>query len=109
MLLDAKQSDMLARAAALLPPAQQDGFRQSVHGVLDALLVRPPTDAAMRDTLRNVLAARGGCRRRKPTASATIAPVTIFATGRRGAKPMPRPWHDKEMQDATHSLFQSRR
>jgi hypothetical protein len=46
-------------AAALLPPAQQDGFRQLVHGVLDALLVRSPSDAAMRDVLRNVLAARG--------------------------------------------------
>ena len=59
MMLDSRQSEMLARAAALLPPAQQDGFRQSVLGVLDALLVRPPSDAAMRDTLRFVLAGRG--------------------------------------------------
>jgi hypothetical protein len=59
MLLETRQQQMLARAAALLPPAQQESFRTSVHGVLDALLVRSPTDASLRDVLRNVLALRG--------------------------------------------------
>lgn len=59
MMLDSKQQQMLARAAALLPSAQQESFRSSVIGVLDAMLVRPPSDASLRDVLQHVLALRG--------------------------------------------------
>jgi len=59
MQLDAKQQQMLARAAALLPSAQQAAFRESVRGVIGTLLHFPPTDAELRDTCRFILAAHG--------------------------------------------------
>jgi hypothetical protein len=59
MHLGSKQSQMLDRAAALLPPSQQEAFFIAVHGVLDALLFHPPSDAALRDALRAVLATHG--------------------------------------------------
>jgi hypothetical protein len=59
MQLDGKQTAMLARASALLPPVQRDDFQRSVRGVLGTLLHYPPTVAELRDTCRFILAARG--------------------------------------------------
>ncbi len=59
MQLNSKQTEMLDRAAALLPSSQQHGFKLSVEGVLSSLLNFPPTDAQLKDTLRFVLAGRG--------------------------------------------------